>query len=141
MKIAIVGLDDDFVVDFSNQLASALGLQHINFNFEYDKVLLNSINQSVFETNEILEKQETVLLKNLIELNNVLISIDDDAFLSNSNYKLLNNVLTILIEKKENDKILNNIQKLIKKHCKLTINQENIELNSILNKIRGNYNG
>lgn len=141
MKIAIVGLDDDFVIEFSNQLASALNLQHVNFNSEYDKILLTSINQSLFETNDIMEEKETILLKNLIDLDNVIISINDDAFLSNVNYKLLNNILTILIEKKENDKILNNIQKLIKKHCKLIINQENIEINSILNKIRGNYNG
>lgn len=141
MKIAIVGLDDDFVENFSNQLASILNLTYKSFTAEFDKYLLSTVNQSVFEIDDVLQSQEKRLLSKLLNIDNVVLSVNDDTFLSNNNYLIFKDVLTICVEKKENDKILNNIQKLIKKHCKLVIKQENFEINSILNKIRGKYNG
>ena len=141
MKIAIVGLDDDFVENFSNQLASILNLTYKSFTAEFDKYLLSTVNQSIFEIDDVLQSQEKRLLSKLLNIDNVVLSVNDDTFLSNNNYLIFKDVLTICVDKKENDKILNNIQKLIKKHCKLVIKQENFEINSILNKIRGKYNG
>ena len=46
-------------------------------------------------------------------------------------------IISCLMEKKEDDKILINIQKLLKKHCKITIKQDKIEMKKILNIVKG----
>lgn len=138
MKIAIVGLDDKFVIDFANQLAKLLNLKHQNFAIEFNRVLLNFINVS---SSDFLQAQESALMQRLINEENKILSLSGDEYLSNKNYLFFKNTTTIFMERKEKNKILNNIQKLIKKHCEITIKQNKFKTNEIANKIRGKYNG
>ena len=137
MQIAVVGLDDEFVIEFSKILASKLKLEYVNFNAEFEKLLLNCDNKSLLALNNELTTKETALIRKFTQAKDVVISITNDAFISNENYKLFDNLITILIEKKETDKTLKNIEKLLKKHCKIAIKQERIDINEILNIIKG----
>ena len=137
MNIAVVGLDNQFVIDFSKILASKLNLNYISFDDEFNKVLLNNNEASLLNLNDKLTTQENWLMKKLTQQKDIILSVSNDTFVSNENYKLFQNFVTIFIEKKETDKILKNIQKLIKKHCKITIKQEKIDINKILNIIKG----
>lgn len=135
MNIAIVGLDYDFVVHFSKSLAVKMKMKFVDFENEFEKVMLTTDNLEIL--NGQAEVKEAVFLNQLAQQKNIVLSISNESFLSNRNYEVLNDFFIILIEKKEDNKILKNIQKIIKKHCKIAIKQENISINEILNIIKG----
>jgi len=103
--------------------------------------LLVSNNEPLFFMNEIWGKREGENIFDVAQKYDVVISIRDDSFLSNEHYELFADSLTILIEREETDKIRNNIQNLIKKHCKMSFSQENFDFNKFLSIIRGVYDG
>ena len=135
MNIAIVGLDYDFVVYFSKSLAVKMKMKFVDFENEFEKEMLTTDNLEIL--NGQAEVKEAVFLNQLAQQKNIVLSISNESFLSNRNYEVLNDFFIILIEKKEDKKILKNIQKIIKKHCKIAIKQENININEILNIIKG----
>ena len=138
MNVVIVGLDDEFCATFSKTIADFLQLEYINFETYFDDGLLFLNDYPLEDANTQFNQIEKEKLKELLNKNNIVISLNNSTFLSNQNYNLFNNHLTICVEKVEVDKILKNIQKLIKNHCKITINQE-ITNNKQIKNLLSNY--
>ena len=136
-NITIVGLDYENVKIFANKLAEKMNYQYIDAVQVFDLYLVKSAQLPLQFADELLQKKEAEILKNLSVKNDVIISISADMFLSNQNYLILNNNCKILINKENLNNIDKNIEKLIKNHCNFEFNQKNLNYLDIINKIRG----
>ena len=139
MKVVIVGLDDLAVVDMSKNLASTLGFKCLNFDSEFEKVLLTSKDYPLIEIDVLLERKEKMLIEYILKFDDIVLAISNNSYLSNENYKLFKDDVTICVEKEENEKILKNLQNLIKKHCKISINQQNYDISMLIDEIKKYY--
>lgn len=139
-NIVIVGLDDEFVVDFAEAVALTIGFQHVNFDFEFEKELVQSKDYPLTEVDKLMKDKETKILNHLLNKDNVVLSVSNNSFLANLKNDLFNKSFTILIERKENEKLSKNIQKLIKKYCKISLKQEKINLNNLKSNILKHFN-
>ena len=74
-------------------------------------------------------------LEELADMENVIISLTDDEFISNENYMLFDNSFVILLEVGYKNNIKENIQKLIKKHCNYSVDVKKIKINSLVKVI------
>ena len=137
MRVVFVGLNNDFVKEFAKEFASELKINYMDFDEELNAYLILQKVSTLQTANEEFLTLEELLIKQLLDADNFIMSISNEVYLSNENYKLFENTLTLLMEKKEDDKILINIQKLLKKHCKITIKQDKIEMKKILNIVKG----
>lgn len=140
MNVVIVGIDDEFCEELSQTVAVNIACEYVNFNDLFSVDLIRSFDFPLAEANENLNQQEKLRIQTLAKRDNVVTSINHSAFLSNENYALFEQALTICVEKKQTEKILKNIQNLIKKHCKICLNQEKINLKEIKYKIKSYYN-
>lgn len=135
MKVVIVGLDDEFVASLTEELAKLLQIKFIDFNDLFCSNIVFMKNKQIDTMIDDLQKEEKRLLNSCVVADDFIMSVPNSTFISNLNYKIFKNVLTICVEIKNNNKIKENIQKLLKKYCKFTINKENINLNEIKNII------
>ena len=140
MKVAVVGLDDEYVAEFAKNLAEVFNIQYINFDDELCEKIVMLRNTKLEQMLYVLEQTEKELLSSCLSEKNFVISVKNSTFISNANYKYFKNVLTICIEKDSNEKTFKNIQNLIKKHCKIKINQEKIDINEVKNEILNYFN-
>ena len=125
MRVVVVGLNNDFVKKFSKDFASEIKCNYIDFDEELNTYLMLQSMSDLQTANEEFLILEELLIKHSLDTDNFIMSISNETYLSNDNYKLFENATTILLEKKEDDKTLRNIQKLLKKHCKIIIKQNN----------------
>lgn len=135
MNVIIVGIDDDFVVGFSKTVAQTLGFEYVNFDTEFEKILIQTKDEYLQSFEPVLDAKERDCILTILKAEKQVISVCNNSFLSNKNYELFKDQLTIIVEKQEKEKILKNIQKLIKKHCKICLKQEKIDLNLLKNNI------
>lgn len=126
MLVAIIGLDDEFAKEFAKSLASKLDVKYKDFDSELSYYFTFQKVTTLQTANEEYISSEIEFIKKLLK-ENVIISIPNDVYVSNKNYELFKDVLTIFIERKESKEVLKNIQKLIKKHCKIVIKQEKLK--------------
>lgn len=137
MRVVFVGINNNFVKEFAKEFASELEINYIDFDEKLDAYLILQKVSTLQAANEEFLTLEELLIKQLLNADNFVMSISNEIYLSNEHCKLFENAITIMLEKKEDDKILINIQKLLKKHCKFAIKQEKIEMKKILNIVKG----
>lgn len=137
MNITIVGMEYEKVKNIAQAISQLLSCQCVDFSLLFEQELLVGFDCPLTLANVVMQQKEKALLKNLLKENATIIHLQDDVFLSNENYKLLKNSLTILIEFELKDKILLNIQKLLKKHTKIYIKEKNLNINKLIDAIRG----
>lgn len=137
MNITIIGMEYDKVKNIAKAISKILCCEHIDFKLEFEKIILQTIHNPLIATDDILQIKESELLKKINSLNNVVVSLNDDVFLSNSNYKIFENSFTVLIVSEFNNKIKENIQNLLKKYTKIHIKEDDLNINELINKIRG----
>ncbi len=135
MNVVFVGVDDEYVVKLAHAVAELLDFAHVDFDLSLKKVLQRTIHTKLqnFES-ELCEKEQQEIQR-ILSVDKQVVSICNNSFLSNRNYELFEKELIICVEKKEENKLLKNIQKLIKKHSKICLKQEKIDLNQLKNNI------
>lgn len=133
-SIAIVSLDDLLAKSTAEKLATELKWKFLDLASELEKILILNIRSHLLD-NSIIEKKEQRLIEVSAQQKNVVMSIANDMFLSNSNYELLKKTEIILIEQSFDDKIKTNLQNLIKKHSTKTINKKDV--NNIIAYLKG----
>lgn len=136
-SFAVVGLRREEVKNIAQMLAKNLDFEYIDLNVEFEDCLINNFDFPLSFADDILQTQETKCLSENVLRQNVVLNIADDMFLSNNNYKLFGNIKVILIEFDEQDKIKQNIQKLLKKHSNIHIKYNNLKINDLITLIRG----
>ncbi len=135
MNVVFVGVDDEYVMKLAQAVAKLLDFVHVNFDRNLEIILQKTelLNIKYFE-DALCEKEQNVI-KKILSTDKQVISICNNSFLSNKNYELFKNELIICVEKIEENKILKNIEKLIKKHSLICLKQEKIDLNQLKNNI------
>ena len=136
-NIVVVCLDYDCALKIGKQLSNILNMQLYNADEFIKNSLLNTLDYPIIISNEIMQIKENAGLIELSKKEKVVITITDDEFISNGNYKLFKNSFIILLEIDTSNKIKQNIQKLIKKHCETSVIIKNLEINNLISKIRG----
>lgn len=135
MKIAVVCIENEVGMSFANSLADYMQLQYLNFQDLMVEDFVESYDFPLEYMNVQMQMIEKQQIKKMNFLGNCVVFIENETFLSNGNHQLLNGFKTICLEIKTDDTTKINIQKLIKKYCKISINQENINLFNIKNII------
>lgn len=134
-NIVLVCLDYNFALKFSKKLSRVLQIP----NYDADELikcnLINSIDFPLSVSGDVMNAKEKLVLKELSEMENVIITLTDDEFVSNENYKLFSNSFLILLEIDLKNDIKKNIQNLIKKHCNYSENIKNLKINKLIKEI------
>lgn len=125
-SVAIVSINNSLSKTVAKKLANQLNCKFIDLEKEFEQILLLNIRTPLFN-NAILEQKEHQLIKYSAEQENVVISLNNDMFLSNGNYNLLKNLQIVLIEQDFDDKISKNLQSLIKKYANISIREKDID--------------
>ena len=134
-NIVVVCLDYCYALKIGKQLSNILNMQHIDFDEIIKNGLINSLDYPLSISNEIMQIKEKSILEELADMENVIISLTDDEFISNENYMLFDNSFVILLEVGYKNNIKENIQKLIKKHCNYSVDVKKIKINSLVKVI------
>ena len=118
-SIVVVSLNNQLAKNCAQSLAKKLKMDFLDFELEFNKLLISSINAPTILVDEVLQQKETALMLKLTKTPNSIIYLPENTFLSNENYKNLKNnfVLQILVENL--GKIKQNIQNFIKKQANL----------------------
>ena len=120
VNICLTGLNKEKVNKFSKEIAQMLNYTFIDAEEEFAPFLIKSAKYPTVLVDELLQENETQLLKQLKKSNNCVISVSADMFLSNNNAKMLKNNLSVAILEDDLDEISVNIQNLLKNKCKQT---------------------
>jgi len=138
MNIAIVGRNYKDILKFSSELSRELNLDLVDFNEEFNKILLG-FNLPFLLENEILNYKETTMLNELACRKNIVVFMQDDVFISNSNYNLFKDYLIIIVNSNNCKKFKINIKKIIKNNKIIEIDEEKLNFTEIIKEIRGFY--
>lgn len=131
MNICVTGLDYEKVIDVSNIVAKTINYNYIDAKNEFEPLLLNSVNYPTILMDDLLQVNETKILIELSKMINCVISVPADMYLSNKNYKIFANSLTILLICENLSEIDLKIQNSIKKQCKFSVSNNDEALNVI----------
>ncbi len=131
MNICVTGLDYEKVIDVSNIVAKTINYNYIDAKNEFEPLLLNSVNYPTILMDDLLQVNETKILIELSKMINCVISVPADMYLSNKNYKIFANSLTILLICENLSEIDLKIQNSIKKQCKFSVFNNDEALNVI----------
>lgn len=135
VNICIVGRDEKYLKYLATSIAQNLHLPCVDAKAEFNSFLIKSVHYPTAVVEDFLEKQESKLLKLFSKTENVVIYVPDDMYLSNNNYKLFKNNVTVSIIDENVDEIQSKIQNLLKSLTKLSFNT-NTELKTILDKLK-----
>lgn len=135
----MIGFDLPFLNKFAMQLTKVLNYTHIDVSKLQDVHLLDNIDTPLVLDNPYAENREKWLLNQVSNKENVVVTLPITDFIANDNYKILNNSFIILVSKNNTNKlnIDENLNNFIKKRVDLVLKQENLEINEILKKIKG----
>ena len=101
MNVVVVGLDDEFVEGFSKMIAKTLRYSYVNFDIFFEKILIQTKDEYLQEYYPVLEIKEKDSIAEILKKEKQVISICNNSFLSNKNYELFDDQLTIIIEKQQ----------------------------------------
>ena len=135
MKVVVVGLDDKIVASLTKELARLLQIKFVDFDELFCSNIAFMKNKQYSKMIDELQQEEKNLLNACLKESDFVMYVPNAIYISNLNYKIFENVLTICVETENNNKINKNIEMLLKKYCKIKINNENINLNDIKNII------
>lgn len=136
-SIVIVGMNKDYCKTLSNTLAKIFNFKYVDAESEFENLLINSFDHPMMLVDDILREKETEFLTQLSKLTDVVIYLADDTYLSNEHYKIFKNFNTILVETNCKNKILKNIQNLLKKYCKFSVNEQNLNIDELKDLLKG----
>ncbi len=120
----IVSLKDDLAKQMAKKVASILKLNYVDANSRFDDLLIASIDAPTILVDESLQEKETEIICELANLNDVVVGITNEMFLSNENYKNFANSKIVLITVENLKKINQNIQNFIKNLASLGVNED-----------------
>ena len=132
-NIIVVSMDNELSKQVAKYLAKELNLSYVNLNLVYEKELLLDVKKSVF--NEDASTKEKNIVAHFAKQKDVVIAIENEMFLSNKNYELCKNNSSLLIETELQNEIEQNLQNLLKNHCKICVKDK--DLNKIITLIKG----
>ena len=123
-NITIVSMDNELAKHVAKQLSKKLNVEFLDAGYELEKVLLRDAKLSVFD--ETTATKEKMLIALLTKQSNSVVAIENEMFLSNENYKQCKGI-TVLLEINNKEEMLENLQNLIKKHCKISTKETRVE--------------
>lgn len=132
-NIIVVSMDNELSKQVAKHLAKELNLNYVDLNLVYEKELLSDVKKSVF--NEDASTKEKNVVAHFSKEKDIVMAIENEMFLSNKNYELCKNNLSLLIETELRNDIEQNLQKLLKYYCKLCVKDK--DLNKIITLIKG----
>ncbi len=138
-NIVLVGFDLPFLNEFAYKLSDVLKYKYIDMNQALDSRLLDNVNMPINIQNIYAEQSEQNIYSKVAELDAIVSTIHINDYIANNNYEIFDNSYIILVTKNLEDKLnLNkNIINFAKKHVDLILNQENLVVQDVLNKLRG----
>ena len=132
-NIIVVSMDNELSKQVAKHLAKELKLNYVDLSLVLEKELLIDARKSVFD--ETASTKEKNIVAHFAKQKDVVVAIENEMFLSNKNYELCKNNLSLLIETKMQNEIEQNLQNLLKNYCKLCVNYKDI--NKIITLIKG----
>ena len=135
VNICITGLNYEKVVDFAYELATKINYKFFNAKELFSPILIKSSIYPTAEVDDLLNDNETKLLKVLKKTKNSITSIPSDMFLSNKHSALFKNSLIILVLEEDIDGVLINLQQLLNKQCKFCVKTKEELINLVNNNI------
>ena len=88
MRVVFVGLNNDFVKEFAKEFASELKINYMDFDEELNAYLILQKVSTLQTANEEFLTLEELLIKQLLDADNFIMSISNEIYLSNEHYKL-----------------------------------------------------
>ena len=136
-NIVVVSMNKDLAVMIANKIAKILSLSFINADDKLDAGLVGGLDFPLEISKLSMTNIERQILMTLSDRDDSVISIQDDTFLANENYKIFQKSLKILVKIDKNEKISQNLQKLLEKYCDVTIHEKDINFDKLITLLRG----
>ena len=136
-NIVVVSMNKDLAVAIADKIAKILSLSFINADDEVDVALVGGLDFPLEVTKLSMANIERQILMTLSDRDDSVISIQNGTFLANENYKIFQKSLKILVKIDENEKISQNLQKLLEKYCDVTIREKDIDFHKLITLLRG----
>ena len=127
-NIVVVSLKDEKAQDLASKLAAKLKYNYVDFDDRLEEYLLATIDIPTILVDEILNEKESELLDELVKEQNVVLTLANDTFLSNENYKLLKNCIVVLISVENLAKVQKKLEEAIQKYSNVVVNENCTEI-------------
>jgi len=136
-NVVVVSMNKKSAIAIGEQIAKMLSLACIDADNLIEERLLRSIDYPLDLADDIMRNSETNLIKSLSNTDRCVICINDDTFLSNKNFEIFKKSLKILVNIEKNNKLEENLQKLLEKYCDVIINEKDIDFDKLITLLRG----
>lgn len=140
-NVLIVCADKELRKDISKVLARELNFLYVDVDDILDFELLNNQDVTLTEAKDVLQKLERKCFDRVMGFNNCVVTVSRDLFLSNNNFKLMNDYIKVFVllskayfvartktedfHKLEQELVLfDKINKLIEINCNIIIEKE-----------------
>lgn len=127
-NLLVVSLNNALAESVARDLSKESVVDFVNADNLIGNRLIDSIDFPLLKSNSIMEGIEKMTMDDILLKDNQIIYMSNEIFVSNLKSELVKNLKILFIEIKNNDKIINNIQNLIKKHANIIISSEKIDL-------------
>lgn len=127
-NLLVVSLNNALAESVARDLSKESVVDFVNADTLIGNRLIDSIDFPLLKSNSIMESIEKIAIDDILLKDNQIIYMSNEMFVSNLKNELVQNSKVLFIEIKNNDKIINNIQELIKKHANMVISNEKIDL-------------
>lgn len=150
-NIVIVCEDKDLRKDVSRVLATELNFLYVDINEILDYELLLNQEVLLLEANNVLQNLEKKSIERALSLNDSIITLSRDVFVSNDNFRLFKDCKKVFIElskgyfvarykgdksKLEQDAVLfDKINKIVGANCNITIEKHILTIQEISSEI------
>ena len=136
-NIVFVGFDIPFLEEFARQIADSLKYNYIDLSNNLDNAILSSINIPLEVNKPYLEARESLLYYSFAITECGITVISPDMYLANENYNMFNDCFVIYVDNQKINELDKMLEKIIKKHVNLVIQQENLRIDEIVDKVKG----
>lgn len=136
-NIVVVSMNKELAVATADKIAEILSLSFINADDKLEAGLVGSLDFPLEITKLSMVNIERQILMTLSDKDDSVISIQDDTFLANENYKIFQKSLKILVKIDKNEKFSQNLQRLLESKCDVTIHEKNIDFDKLITLLRG----
>ncbi len=109
-----------------------LAIQCIDADQSLEMKLIKNLDYPLNVADNVMAKLETQNMDGLAKLENVVVVMSEDLFLSNNSHKKFQKSLKILIKVEKNNQIEVNLQNLLEKYCDVTMQEKNIDIEGLI---------
>lgn len=140
-SVLIIGHNKKDVFMLAEYVKGILNIEHVDIDEQFENILIEFAKLPLFDGDDMLQEKENLLIKKYSQKNNIIITMSLDTFLANEHYNNFKKFIKINVKCEKISQINQQIENFTNNLCDYSVNINNLNLEEIVNFIRGKNHG